>query len=136
SMPIWIDASFIAHLKSTDSYATLGVTNNFLHVFMKAAEAISVGTVILSGQANGHHEEKQLGTIVRDSFWLTCTIGLFFCLAVCIGAPYIYRWYGVCEEVVALGTPFLRIRALGVFFSFIFATLGGFLRGVKQTSVL
>ena len=31
SMPFWIDAVFIGSLSSVDAYATLGVTNTFIH---------------------------------------------------------------------------------------------------------
>ena len=46
---MWLDAYFIGYLQSTSAYATVSVTNAFLHWIMKAAEAFLVGTIILTG---------------------------------------------------------------------------------------
>ena len=100
SMPFWIDAIFIGSLSSTSTYATLGVTNNFIHLIIKTAEALSIGTVILSGQFNGMGAHKNVGRAVRDSFWVTCIVGLAFAGLLYFGAPAIYSWYGVSEEII------------------------------------
>src|SRR5580692_1013463 len=41
SFPLWLDSLFISTLKSTPMYATLGATNNLLHLLIKIAEAFS-----------------------------------------------------------------------------------------------
>lgn len=132
-MPFWLDALFISHLKSTTMYATLGVTNNLFHLLMKVAEAFSVGTVILTGQFNGMHKYEDVGYTVRDAFWITCLLGLFIASMLYVGAHGIYWWYGVPDDMIALGMPFLRTRAMSVFFTFIYFALIGFLRGIKNT---
>lgn len=53
SLPILVDARFIACLQSTASYATLGMTNNLLHFIVKIAEGLSVGTIVMTGIFNG-----------------------------------------------------------------------------------
>src|SRR3990167_10790209 len=58
SLPIWLDSYFISQLESTSMYATLGSTNNFIHLILKLAESISVGSVILGGQFNGMRAYK------------------------------------------------------------------------------
>src|SRR5438445_3311239 len=77
SLPSLIDSFFISALKSTTTYATLGVTNNFLHFMVKIAEAFGVGTVILSGQFNGRADYKEVGRGLRDAFWVTSIMGSF-----------------------------------------------------------
>lgn len=136
SMPLWLDAYFIAHLKSTAAYATLGATNSLLHLLLKAAEAVSVGTVIMAGRLNGQERYKDAGDILKDSFWITCFIGCIFACMLSIGAPWIYWWYGVHGDLTELGVPFLQLRALGVLFSFIFAAFSGFLRGIKHNQMV
>lgn len=132
SLPIWIDSYFIASLKSTAAYATLGTTNSLLHLLIKAAEAISVGTVIIAGQLNGEQKYRESGSVLRDSFWVTVVIGGVFAFLLSVGAPLIYWWYGVPEAMMVLGIPFLQIRAVGVLFSFIFSAFAGFLRAIKD----
>src|SRR5262245_4733810 len=78
SLPLWIDTFFIGQLSSTHTYATLGVTNNIIHFIIKIAEAISVGTVVMSGQFNGKCAYKKVGQAMRDAFWLTCIFGIIF----------------------------------------------------------
>ena len=133
SMPFWIDAAFIGALKSTSTYATLGITNNFIHLVIKVAEALSVGTVVLSGQFNGMGEYKNVGRTIRDSFWVTCIVGIGFASILYIGAPWIYAWYGVSEKVIHRGVPFLRLRAIGILCMFMYLAVVGFLRGIKNT---
>jgi len=132
SMPFWIDAYFIGHLQSTPVYGTLGATNNLLHFVIKIAEALSVGTVILSGRSNGLKDYKQVGRTLRDSFWVTTGIGAVVASMLFFGARMIYTFY-VPTDMIELGVPFLRLRAIGVFLMFMFLAFVGFLRGIKNT---
>lgn len=133
SMPLWLDAFFIAALQSTPMYATLGVTKNIVHVVIKVAEALSVSTVVLSGHFNGQQNYQKAGDALRDAFWVTCLIGMLFCTLLFFGGEIIFRWYGVQEDIIALGIPYLRIRAFAVLFMFIYFAFVGFLRGIKNT---
>ncbi len=133
SMPILLDAIFISQLQSTAIYTTLGITNNLLHLIIKVAEAFSVGTVVLSGQFNGRGDYEGAGRGLRDAFWVTCILGGSIAGALYFGAHWIYYLYGMSEEIIALGIPFLRLRAVGIFFMFIYFAFIGFLRGIKNT---
>lgn len=133
SMPLWLDAIFVSSLESTSTFATLGVTNAIIHFIIKVAEALSVGTVIMSGQFNGKSDYKQVGRTVSDAFWVTVIMGVSFSLLLYFGAYWIYSWYGVQEEMIHLGVPYLRLRAVGVLFMFVYFALVGFLRGIKNT---
>jgi len=135
SLPSLIDSLFISTLQSTSTYATLGVTNNLLHFMVKIAEAFGVGTLILSGQCNGKADYKEVGRGLRDAFWVTSIIGSIIAAFLYFGAYWVYYFYGMPEEIVALGVPFLKMRALGVFFMFVYFALIGFLRGIKNTRV-
>lgn len=133
SMPLWLDSFFIAALESTATYATLGVTNNVIHLGIKVAEALSVSTVVLSGQFNGQQRYEQVGKTLRDAFWVTCLVGFMFFCILFFGSHTLYTWYGVSEDIISIGIPYLRLRALGVFFMFIYFAFVGFLRGIKNT---
>lgn len=132
SVPLLIDARWIANLKSTSAYATLGVTNMLLHSIIKMAEGLSVGTIIMTGQLNGLGSFKRAGKALVNSFWTTIFTGGCIASLLYVGASSIYSWYGVPAEMVTLGVPFLRVRALGVFFTFVYFAFIGFLRGIKD----
>jgi len=133
AMPFWLDAAFIGSLASVHTYATLGVTNSFLHLIIKVGEALSVGTIVISGQFNGQNSFENVGRTIRDAFWITTIIGILFGSFLFFGASTIYAWYGVSDEIITLGVPFLRLRAVGVLCMFIYLALVGFLRGIKNT---
>ena len=116
-----IDARFISDLRSTSTYATLGITNTLMHFIFKLAEAFSVSTVILVGQFNGKKEYDKVGHTAVESFWLNLIIGLVISSVIYLGAYWIYYLYDVPEKMIRLGVPFLRLRAIGIFFTFIFS---------------
>lgn len=130
-----IDARWIANLKSTSLYATMGVTNTLLHFIVKVAEGFSVGTVILAGRYNGKQDYEGVGQATASAFWVTVVVGGVISILLYIGAPYIYYWYGVPQKMVTLGVPILRLRAVGIFFMYIYFALVGFLRGIKNPRV-
>lgn len=132
SLPLWLDAWFVAQLTSTSRYATLGVTNNLLHLLTKIAEAVSVGTVVLAGQFNGRSAYEDVGRSIRDAFWVTIVLGSVIAAGLFFGAYSIYYWYGVPDKIITLGVPFLRLRALGILFTYVFMAFIGFLRGIKN----
>lgn len=133
ALPFWIDSYFISMLKSTPAYATLGTTNNALHLLFKIAEAFSIGAVILVGNHNGLHEYKKAGKIFRDAFWSTLMCGFILSIALYFSSYFILHWLNASPEIIALGIPFWRLRAVGVFFTFIYLAFIGFLRGIKNT---
>ncbi len=135
SLPFLLDAVFISHLRSTSTYATLGATNNLVHFIIKLAEALSVGTVILCGQFNGKGQFKQVGGVLRDAFWVTFIVGLSIATILYFGAYWIYAWMNVPEKIIVRGVPFLRMRAIAVFLTFIYMAFVGFLRGIKNVKV-
>ncbi|HRN77740.1 MAG TPA: MATE family efflux transporter [Candidatus Dependentiae bacterium] len=135
SLPFWLDAYFISSLKSTSTYATLGVTSTLVHLLIKVAEGVSVGTVILSGMFNSRGEYKDVGRSARDAFWLNMLVGAVFASALYLGAYRIYAFYGVPDKMIQLGVPFLRLQAMGLLFMFTSLSFIGFLRGIKNTKV-
>ncbi|MGE0206574.1 MAG: MATE family efflux transporter [Candidatus Babeliales bacterium] len=130
-----IDARWIASLKSTSIYATVGVTNTLIHFIIKAAEGLSVGTVILAGHYNGLQDYKEVGRSVLSSFWVTCVVGGSIASMLFFGAHWIYVAYGVPQKMIELGVPFLRLKALGLFCMFINFAFVGFLRGIKKPKI-
>lgn len=132
SVLLLVDAYFVSHI-NTSAYATLGVSSTLLHFIVKMAEGLSVGVVVLTGQFNGLGKYRQVGRVLIDSFWTTCILGATIASMLYFGAYYIYKFYGVPEDMIRVGIPFLRLRALAVFFTFVYFGFLGFLRGIKNT---
>lgn len=128
-----LDAYFIADLKSTSTYATLGITNTMIHFLVKLAEGISIGAVVLGGRFNGAGKFIYVGKTLTDAFWTAVLVGLVISGFLYFGAYWIYSFYGVPEDMIYLGVPFLQLRAIGIFFMFLYFAFVGFMRAIKNT---
>lgn len=132
SVPFWIEAYWIGLLESTPTYGTLGATSQLIHFIIKVAEACSVGTISMVGRYNGMADFERAGQVLRDAFWSTVIIGGLFSGFLYFGAYWIYYFY-VPVEMIPIGVPYLRMRAVNVFLMFLFLAITGFLRGIKNT---
>lgn len=130
-----LDARWIADLKSTSMYATIGITNTLLHFLIKMGEGFSVGSIIVAGQYNGKKKFHEVGRTLVDSFWVTTLGGAGVAIMLYFSAYWIYYFYGVPEKMIQLGTPFLKIRAVSFFFMFMYFSLIAYLRGIKNTKI-
>lgn len=132
SVPFWIEAYWIGMLQSTSTYGTLGATSQLIHFIIKVAEALSVGTISMVGRYNGMADFERAGEVLRDAFWSTVIIGGLMSGFLYFGAYWIYYFY-VPVEMIPIGVPYLRMRAINVFLMFVFLAIVGFLRGIKNT---
>jgi MATE family multidrug resistance protein len=135
SLQILIEAQFIVHLKSTSLFATFAVTSTLILVITKMAEGLSTGIVIIGGQYNGSGKLREVGITAGAAFLLTCCVGFLIALLLFSGAGAIYHWYGVPADMISEGIPFLRLRAISIFLTFLYYALVGFLRSIKNTRV-
>lgn len=128
-----LDARFIADLKSTSMYATLGVSNTFLHFIVKSAEAVSLSITVLCGQLNGSGQKPEVGHAFVEAFWVIVVVGVCFSCLIFFGAYYIFMFLGVSEKMIFFGVPFLRVRAVSIFFMFVYLACVSLMRSVKDT---
>lgn len=134
-LPIIVDLYFVSCLKSTACYASSGTTNLVLNLVTKTAESCSVAMLILIGMYNGAQEKNKVGIVFKHAFWSTLIVGGFIASALYFGAPIVYTFLNVPGDMFGHCVGFLRLRALGILFVFIFMACFGFLRGVKNTRV-
>jgi len=135
SLPALFDSYCVLKLQCTSAYAALGIANGLWHLLAKLSEAFSVAVVVIAGQCNGLRQFSSVGYIVKNTFWVAFVLGMLFSLALFFAAPSIYMWYGVTDAVLNYGVSYLRIRAISVFFMFVYCAFVGFLRGIKNTKV-
>ncbi|KKP35710.1 MAG: MATE efflux family protein [candidate division TM6 bacterium GW2011_GWF2_32_72] len=130
-----LDLYFIGQIKSTAAFATNGVTNTFVQFIVKIAEGLSVGTLVLVGRFNGAKQDQKVGDMLVASFWTSVFVGGIFFAAIYFGAYHFFYLYRVPENMISLGIPFLKLKAVALFISFVYFGFLGFLRGVKNTRV-
>lgn len=133
SLLAMFDSKMIAGLRSTSTFATLGASNTLLHFIIKVAEGVSIGATVLCGHYNGSKNYEKVGRALIESLWVTVIVGATIASILFFGAHEIYRALGVPEKMIFLGVPFLRTRAIGVFFTFVYFACVAFLRGIKDT---
>lgn len=133
SLIVFVDAQLVAGLKSTSAYAMVGVTNTLMVFITKIAEGLSVAAVIMCGQYQGRQEYTMVGKAATAALWGTTLVGACIASFLYCNAVFIFEHLCIPSEMVAIGVPFLRLRAISIFLMFIFFALIGFLRGVKNT---
>jgi len=135
SLPYFVDCYFIAHLQSTDMYMISGVVDNVLNLFIKIAEGLSIGTVAIAGYYNGLHSYKNAGKSFVDALWVSIFLGGIISFLLYIGGYWVFKFFNISNHVIQIGLPFLKIRALSLFFMFIFFACIGFFRAIKNSFI-
>jgi putative MATE family efflux protein len=135
SLPPMFDSWVITRLGSTTIYGALAMGVNFLHSLIKLAEAIPVASIAIIGRHNGAQEYEKCGEGLGDTFWTTCIFGCTQFVIIFFAATHIYSWFGVPDEMIRIGAPFLQLKSLGLFFTFMTLGLLGFMRSIKNTKI-
>lgn len=135
ALPPLFDAYLISGMHSTTAYGALGMATNFLHTLVKLSETIPVAAIAVIGRYNGARKYQKCGQELVTTFWTTVVLGGAQCIIIFLSATSIYRWLGVPADMAVLGAPFLRLRSVGVFLTFVLWSLLGFMRAVKNTRV-
>lgn len=133
SLPYFIDSYFIGSLKSTSLYTISGVVDNFLTLLIKAAEGFSIGVVVIAGCYNGSKLYKKVGQTFVESFWSIILIGAAVSGTVYSSVFYIYKWFHFPPDMIEQGVLYFKLKAVALFFMFIFFSAIGFLRSIKNT---
>lgn len=132
-LPYFIDCLFICNLNSTSTYAVSGIIDNFLTMFLKAAEGLPIGIVIVAGYFNGRKEYEKAGQTFVDAFWVVVALGIVLSCALYLSIPYVCAFNNFSSEMIEKGIPYLKIKSMVIFFMFVYFALVGFLRAIKNT---
>lgn len=134
-LPYCIDCLFICRLESTNLYAISGIVENFLTMFLKAAEGLSIGTVIVAGYYNGMQDYKKAGNAFVDAFWTVIGIGAMVSFGLYLTVSLVCSFNSFSPEMISQGIPYLQVKSLSIFFMFVYFALVGFLRAIKKPFV-
>lgn len=135
SLPYFVDCYFIAHLKSTDMYTISGVVDNVLNLFVKIAEGLSIGTVAVAGYYNGLQKYKDVGKSFVDALWVSIFLGGLISFMLYVGGYWVYKFFNFTDAAIKIGLPFLKIRAISIFFMFVVFACIGFFRSIKNSFI-
>lgn len=135
SLPYFVDSYFIGSLKSTSLYAISGIVDNFLTLLVKAAEGFSIGIVVIAGCHNGSKLYKKVGQTFVEAFWSILFIGAVISGLIYSSVFYIYGWFNFPPDLIEQGVLYFKLKAIALFFMFVFFSVVGFLRSIKNTVV-
>ena len=123
----FVDMVFVGRL-GTGALAAIAVSGNLLRISVLGL-GISTGTVIMVSQFVGAKQRWEGENIAMQALILAvvCALGI-----ACIGYPLAelgLKFLGKDEEIVAFGTPYLRVMLLGGVVMFLSMALGSIFRG-------
>jgi putative MATE family efflux protein len=124
----FVDMVFVGRL-GTGALAAIAVSGNLLRLISVLGLGISTGTVIMVSQFVGAKQRSEGENIAMQALILAvvCALGI-----ACIGYPLAelgLKFLGKDEEIVAFGTPYLRVMLLGGVVMFLSMALGSIFRG-------
>ena len=128
----FVDMVFVGRL-GTGALAAVAVRGNLLRLISVLGLGISTGTVIMVSQFMGAKQRAEGENIAMQALILAvvCALGI-----ACVGYPLAelgLKFLGRDAEIVALGTPYLRVMLLGGVVMFLSMALGSIFRGAGDT---
>lgn len=122
----------VAQLGST-AVAGVGASMQLQILFISAFFALSMGTTVITAHAFGAGRIETTGKIAKQSVGAGLVLSAVFTVIVAVFATPMLSLMGADADVVAVGSRFLRLSAIGYIFMAVMFILGGVLRGVGDT---
>lgn len=117
----------------TAAIAAFGIAMRSFGVSWIPYSGINVAVSALVGQSLGAHRAHEAERVVRRGLVVSTALGVFFCLLYRSTASDIIRAFDHEPDVVAAGTSFLQMIALGWLFSGPMLPLGSAMNGAGDT---
>jgi putative MATE family efflux protein len=113
--------------------AAVGASQQLQMLFISAFFALSMGATVIVAHAYGAREHASINVAAKQSAVATLVMSLVIAIVVFVFAEPMLRWMGADSEVIAQGTRFQQISAVGYVFMALMFVLGGAMRGVGDT---
>ena len=110
-----VDLFFVGKLGS-EAVAAVGMSGTALMVLITIFMGINIATAAMVARAIGAGDEARGSHVAGQALLLTAVFSLLVGLGGYIGSPHILRALGAQAEVMQLGTGYLHIIFLGIFF--------------------
>lgn len=127
-----VDTFLVGHLGAAP-LAAVGLANQWVFVATMLFGAIATGATALIARFVGAREPEQANEVLRQSMLLGVFIGLFSTLLGIVLAQPAMTLLGAQEDVIGLGTAYLRTTSSVFFFSTLMFIGNASLRGAGDT---
>jgi putative MATE family efflux protein len=111
----------------------VGLSGRVSQIVWALISAIGTGATVLVARAIGAGDEHQLRRIAEQSLLATLGISLFVTLLAFTLAPQLLHLFGAADDVVAIGTRYLRLLAFSMPFQAFYLVISALLRGTGNT---
>jgi putative MATE family efflux protein len=130
-----VDLIMVGHLgaESDAAVAAVGVGAQFIFLFFSVMISVSAGTIALVARAIGANDVEQADHVLKQSLVLGALLSLPLTVFGIIFAEPMLAAFGATPNVLALGSVYIRIISLVVFFQFIGFLGNAALRGAGDT---
>ncbi|WP_238883702.1 MATE family efflux transporter [Clostridium sp. YIM B02551] len=137
-MMIWVfDTMMVGKYGGNLSVSSVGLSSEIITTFSNIliASGISIGITSLVARSIGAKKSERAEQYASIGFLLTLIIGFFLSLIFFFFSKEILTLAGGNNDVVSLGTGYMKIASIGIFFSMSMNALNGALRGSGNTKI-
>ena len=113
--------------------AAVGFGGQFIFLFFSVMISVSAGTIALVARAIGSNDLQEADRVLKQSLVLGAILSIPLTFVGFVFAEPILAGFGAAPDVVALGSAYIRIISLVVFFQFIGFLGSAALRGAGDT---
>lgn len=118
---------------AASAVAAVGLGGQFLWLFFGIMISISSGTIALVARAMGAGDRAEADHVLRQSLVLGALLSVPLTLIGVVFARPLLAVFGAAPDVVDLGTPYIQVVSLSVFFQFLTFLGTAALRGAGDT---
>ncbi len=115
--------------------AAVGLGSFFTMVIVLIFGSLHVGTQAVTARRLGERKTGEFGLIASNAFLLSLVIGVGVSLAGYFTSRWIFSRLSADPDIVDVGTPYLKIRMIGVFSMIVIFTVRGFVYGIARPRI-
>ncbi len=121
---------------SAASIASVGIANQPLFIGLSLVQSFNVGGIAIIARYYGQGKLNKMGNVVKHVIILSSVIIIIpMVLFTFTQAPFIMRFLGAGEDVIAAGEDYFRVVHIGFIFQALNMCINAALRGVGETKV-
>ena len=130
-----VDLIMVGHLgaESDAAVGAVGFGAQFIFLFFSVMISVSAGTIALVARAVGANDLEQADHVLKQSLVLGAILSIPLTVFGLVFAEPMLAVFGAQPDVVAMGSAYIRIISLVVFFQFISFLGSAALRGAGDT---
>src|SRR5210317_35295 len=126
------DSVFLFHYSQMD-FATIGIVSVFYLMIVAMAYGFSKGGQIIIARRSGEGDRKEISKSFYNLLYFEIFLAAIMFVFLRYGTAYVFDWFIKSPEILAKSLDYIRIRAYGVFCSFVGVAFIAFLTGVART---